>query len=762
MFTANVFVQRFFSWKLSWLITDVLCCCFAYTYGSWPSLFRAKTQHDAEVKFLEFKDKIPVLVTVAKELCNLQSLQKLCDAISQNPSYTVAHLAVLFQLHDHFQNDVIRGLLNTPDVATGMTPVQLAVKEGSLRTVQALLAAAPSLESLDHEGNSVFHFAASSSRDIIVALSAVSVQALNCRNHKGHTPLHMACLADRPECVKALLLAGADVNIPATQGVPGSSPTPPWFIKDGLQTHLNKLYVQDMKGGGTPLHWSCSREVVGALVAMGCQLDVPDFDGRTALHVMAVRRRLECVVALLSHGAAVNVADAAGDCPLHVAAREGDVPIAQALVAFGADLTWCNNRGETPRHCVPAGKDSLLYVLHAVGAPRCAPGTKGCDKGCSASENYIGVAPPTPPSAFTRSHMHLLLSEAASALKGSRDPRGGRLLCLDGGGIRGMVLATMLWELEKATGRRVVDCFDWVAGTSTGGILALGLACGKTLQQCLCIYFRMKDEAFVGMRPYHSVPLETMLKDELGADRCMADIKKPRLIITSVLADRKPAELHLFRNYRSPRRLLGEEPSPRTLDGGELESPPAPEQQLVWIAARATGAAPSYFRAFGKFLDGGLAANNPTLDALTEIHEHNLALQHVGRGSEVCPVSVVVSLGTGLVPLSRMKDIDVFLPDSLMGAARLAAGITSLGALLVDQATASDGPVVDRARAWCSVMGVPYYRLTPQMSVTLAMDERQDSKLVNMLWEARAYMHEQREVMFELAALLTSMPTGRC
>ena len=60
-------------------------------------------------------------------------------------------------------------------------------------------------------------------------------------------------------------------------------------------------------------------------------------------------------------------------------------------------------------------------------------------------------------------------------------------------------------------------------------------------------------------------------------------------------------------------------------------------------------------RTFGRFLDGGLIANNPTLDVLTEVHEYNLALKACGRSSEVRPASVVVSIGTGLVPLRQVS-----------------------------------------------------------------------------------------------------------
>ncbi len=50
-----------------------------------------------------------------------------------------------------------------------------------------------------------------------------------------------------------------------------------------------------------------------------------------------------------------------------------------------------------------------------------------------------------------------------------------RVLAIDGGGIRGIIPASVLVELERVSGRPIAEMFDIIAGTSTGGILALGL-----------------------------------------------------------------------------------------------------------------------------------------------------------------------------------------------------------------------------------------------------------------------------------------------
>lgn len=56
---------------------------------------------------------------------------------------------------------------------------------------------------------------------------------------------------------------------------------------------------------------------------------------------------------------------------------------------------------------------------------------------------------------------------------------GERVLCLDGGGMRGLILVEVLNYITQTTRRRIGDLFEWVVATSTGGVIALGLVYGK-------------------------------------------------------------------------------------------------------------------------------------------------------------------------------------------------------------------------------------------------------------------------------------------
>ena len=55
---------------------------------------------------------------------------------------------------------------------------------------------------------------------------------------------------------------------------------------------------------------------------------------------------------------------------------------------------------------------------------------------------------------------------------------GSRILFLDGGGVRGLVQMAVLREIERRMGKKIVELFDWIVGTSTGGIIALALTYG--------------------------------------------------------------------------------------------------------------------------------------------------------------------------------------------------------------------------------------------------------------------------------------------
>ena len=302
------------------------------------------------------------------------------------------------------------------------------------------------------------------------------------------------------------------------------------------------------------------------------------------------------------------------------------------MIVFEANLNIANNSGETPRHiAATCDQKNILYVLHAVGAKRCCINRPTCNDGCSqSSSSFNGI--PLENSPFNRNQPlydwllgRTIIEEALSTKKANiindakqmeiddvPESKLCRVLCLDGGGVRGLILIQMLWYIEELTKKKISECFDFISGTSTGGILALLLSLGHTTQECRRLYFKLKDKVFVGRRPYESESLEKFLQEYLGKNIRMSDIRKPkyllflisylyiirqlifRVLVTATIADRFPPDIQFFRNYHSFSDLFGTKPSPTI----------KPEDQLVWLAARSSGAAPSYFRSCGCYVDG--------------------------------------------------------------------------------------------------------------------------------------------------------------
>ena len=69
------------------------------------------------------------------------------------------------------------------------------------------------------------------------------------------------------------------------------------------------------------------------------------------------------------------------------------------------------------------------------------------------------------------------------------------------------------------------------------------------------------------------------------------------------------------------------------------------------------------------------------------------------------------------------------------------------------QVTQAEGRPVERARAWCSMIDVPFFRFSPQLSEDVSLDCTDDATIVNMLWETQCYITENQEDIQRLATL---------
>ena len=223
-----------------------------------------------------------------------------------------------------------------------------------------------------------------------------------------------------------------------------------------------------------------------------------------------------------------------------------------------------------------------------------------------------------------------------------------RILAIDGGGIRGLIPALVLERLERLIraadpDAALSECFDLIAGTSTGGLIALGLtapgAGGRPRLDTTAMVdlYRGADARAIFDRPppqdypliahahdlvepkYSQGPLRALLRRRFG-DGPLADAVVPTMVSAYDMYERQPK---FFKSWREESR-----------DISRVE------------AGLATAAAPTYFPPVdagrdAALVDGGVFVNNPALAAVIE------AVKHPDTGPLAAQGTFVVSLGTG-------------------------------------------------------------------------------------------------------------------
>lgn len=287
-----------------------------------------------------------------------------------------------------------------------------------------------------------------------------------------------------------------------------------------------------------------------------------------------------------------------------------------------------------------------------------------------------------------------------------------RILSLDGGGIRGLVscrwLAGVDAALAAAGKSHIPGTFDLVAGSSTGGLIACGLALGRSPDTLAELYRARRHEIFPGIASrlwsragrfftdgpsaprYDGRGLEKVLADVFG-DARLGDCTVKTLVTSYDVINRKPV---IFKSFK-----------------------PEHADLRVRDVCRATTAAPTYFpahplRVEGRdcaLIDGGIVANNPTACAIAE------AL----RKDETVDCSrdlIVVSVGTG----ERTRTIDLRSARE-WGALEWAVPI-------IDVLFDGNAESVDYIAQF--IVGDAYYRL--QTPLTIGLDDLDDVSDTNI------------------------------
>jgi len=344
----------------------------------------------------------------------------------------------------------------------------------------------------------------------------------------------------------------------------------------------------------------------------------------------------------------------------------------------------------------------------------------------------------------------------------SYDPACVRILSIDGGGIRGVIPAVFLTRLEEKANKHASELFDYIVGTSTGGILALGLTVPNAdgtskyaAKDLLALYENEGQKIFPKSQltflrglfgpKYGPDGIEPLLRKYFG-ERVLLGEAATRAIIPTYLFEGPPSQAkrtqrHLFlKSYRDTGAFL-----------------------YMWEVARSASAAPTYFPPFripipaaldhsqGKdesaaLVDAGVFANNPTTYAISIVREDEPWIRDLDRNKSRL---MIVSLGTGRAPRSLSY-------ESAYGW-----GLFNWAEPLADIAF-SDPGAEDATR---DAVGRDdyYFRLQPEIDASIAaMDDASKKNISALKKAAEEYIDGQLdEIVFQLLRPKPRMCTER-
>jgi uncharacterized protein len=280
-----------------------------------------------------------------------------------------------------------------------------------------------------------------------------------------------------------------------------------------------------------------------------------------------------------------------------------------------------------------------------------------------------------------------------------------RILSIDGGGIKGVFPGSFLATLEQSLGQPIATYFDLIVGTSTGGIIALGLGLGLSARDVLSFYEEHGPSIFrgsraaralrqIGISKYNSNPLREALRTVFG-DRKLGESTR-RLVVPSCNLD--TGEVHIWKTSHHPRLE-------RDYTASVIE------------VALSTAAAPTYFPTHRSsagipLVDGGMWANNPVGIALVEatgiLEWPRDSLRVLSLGCTTTPLSTGVLRNRALGWLFwRMKVTEVLMAAQSSGALGMATHlIGDRNNLVRISPTVSEAFTLDNVREIRSLKGL--------------------------------------------------------